>query len=57
MELKNPLLAVTDMERSLAFYEAVLGLRVVLAGKPSPLAGTPPRSILKKTILTALRKG
>ena len=30
MELKNPLLAVTDMERSLAFYEAVLGLRVVL---------------------------
>ena len=30
MELKNPLLAVADMERSLAFYEAVLGLRVVL---------------------------
>lgn len=29
MELKNPLLAVTDMERSLAFYEAVLGLRVI----------------------------
>ena len=30
MELKNPLLAVADMERSLAFYETVLGLRVVL---------------------------
>lgn len=30
MELKNPLLAVRDMERSLAFYESVLGLRVVL---------------------------
>ncbi len=30
MELKNPLLAVTDMERSLAFYESVLGLQVVL---------------------------
>ncbi len=30
MELKNSLLAVTDMERSLVFYEAVLGLRVVL---------------------------
>lgn len=30
MELKNTLLAVADMERSLAFYEAVLGLRVVL---------------------------
>lgn len=30
MELKNPLLAVSDMERSLAFYETVLGLRVVL---------------------------
>lgn len=30
MELKNPLLAVADLERSLAFYEAVLGLQVVL---------------------------
>ena len=30
MELKNPLLAVSDMARSLAFYETVLGLRVVL---------------------------
>lgn len=30
MELKNPLLAVADMERSLAFYEKVLGLRVIL---------------------------
>ena len=30
MELKNPLLAVEDMERSLAFYETVLDLRVVL---------------------------
>lgn len=30
MELKNPLLAVTDMEQSAAFYERVLGLRVIL---------------------------
>ena len=30
MELKNPLLAAADMERSLAFYETVLDLRVVL---------------------------
>jgi len=30
MELKNPLLAVTDMERSVSFYERVLGLRVIL---------------------------
>lgn len=30
MELKNPMLVVTDMERSLAFYREVLGLRVVL---------------------------
>ena len=30
MELKNPLLAVSDMARSLAFYETVLGLRVIL---------------------------
>lgn len=30
MELKNPLLAVSDLERSLAFYASVLGLRVVL---------------------------
>ena len=30
MELKNPLLAVADMERALAFYENVLGLQVVL---------------------------
>lgn len=29
MELKNTLPAVTDMERSLAFYEEVLGLRVI----------------------------
>ena len=29
MELKNPLLAVSDMARSLAFYETVLGLRVI----------------------------
>ena len=29
MGLKNTLLAVTDMERSLAFYEEVLGLRVI----------------------------
>ena len=27
MKLKNPLLAVTDMERSVAFYQTVLGLR------------------------------
>ena len=30
MELKNPLLAVSDIARSLAFYETVLGLRVIL---------------------------
>ena len=30
MKLKNPLLAVTDMERSVAFYKEVLGLRVVM---------------------------
>ena len=30
MVLKNPLLAVANMERSLAFYESILGLRVVL---------------------------
>lgn len=29
MELKNPLLVVTDMEKSVAFYEEVLGLRVI----------------------------
>lgn len=29
MELKNPLPAVTGMERSAAFYERVLGLRVI----------------------------
>ena len=29
MELKNPLPAVSDMERSLAFYEEALSLRVV----------------------------
>jgi len=30
MELKNPLLAVADMERSVAFYGRVLGLQVIL---------------------------
>lgn len=30
MELKNPLLAVTDMERSVAFYKKVLGLHVIM---------------------------
>ncbi len=30
MKLKNPLLAVRDMERSKAFYKEVLGLRVVM---------------------------
>ncbi len=30
MKLKNPLLTVTDMERSVAFYKEVLGLRVVM---------------------------
>ena len=40
MELKNPLLAVSDMARSLAFYETVLGLRVVLDfGANKTLAG------------------
>ena len=29
MKLKNPLLVVTDMDRSIAFYQSVLGLRVV----------------------------
>ena len=28
MELKNPMIIVTDMERSVKFYETVLGLRV-----------------------------
>ena len=30
MKLKNPLLAVRDMERSKAFYREVLGLHVVM---------------------------
>lgn len=30
MELKNPLLAVADMERSVAFYQSVLGLEVTV---------------------------
>ena len=30
MKLKNPLLAVWDMERSKAFYQEVLGLHVVM---------------------------
>lgn len=30
MKLKNPMLVVTDMERSVSFYQQVLGLRVVL---------------------------
>ena len=30
MKFKNPLLVVTDMDRSVAFYEKVLGLRVVM---------------------------
>lgn len=30
MELKNPMLVVTDMERSVTFYREVLGLAVVL---------------------------
>lgn len=30
MKFKNPLLVVSDMDRSLAFYKAVLGLRVIL---------------------------
>lgn len=29
MKLKNPLLVVTDMDRSVSFYKTVLGLRVV----------------------------
>ena len=29
MELKNPLLVVADMERSVAFYKRVLGLEVI----------------------------
>ena len=30
MKFKNPLLVVTDMERSKAFYREVLGLRVIM---------------------------
>ena len=30
MKLKNPMLVVTDLERSKAFYREVLGLRVTL---------------------------
>ena len=30
MHMKNPLLVVTDMERSVEFYKTVLGLRVVM---------------------------
>lgn len=30
MKMKNPLIAVTDMERSLKFYREVLGLRVIM---------------------------
>lgn len=30
MKFKNPLLVVTDMEQSVAFYSKVLGLRVVM---------------------------
>lgn len=30
MELKNPLLVVTDMDRSVAFYNEVLGLDIVI---------------------------
>jgi len=36
MELKNPLLAVADMERSVAFYGRVLGLQVILASGMTP---------------------
>ena len=30
MKMKNTLLAVTDIEKSAAFYKKVLGLRVVM---------------------------
>lgn len=30
MELKNPMLVVTDMDKTVAFYENVLGLQVVM---------------------------
>lgn len=30
MKLKNPLLVVTDMDRSVEFYQKVLGLRIVM---------------------------
>ena len=30
MKLKNPLLVVTDLERSVAFYKEVLGLRKIM---------------------------
>lgn len=30
MKLKNPMLVVTDMERSVQFYKKVLGLHVIM---------------------------
>ena len=30
MELKNPMLVVTDMDKTVAFYENVLGLQIVI---------------------------
>ena len=30
MKFKNPLLVVTDMERAVAFYQAVLGLHKIM---------------------------
>lgn len=30
MELKNPMLVVTDMDKSVAFYKRVLGLQVII---------------------------
>ena len=33
MELKNPMLVVTDMDKTVAFYKNVLGLQVVMEKK------------------------
>lgn len=48
MELKNTLLAAADMERSLAFYESVLGLRVVLGANKTLTGGLTPEETAKR---------
>ena len=62
MKLKNPMLVVTNMDRSVAFYQAVLGLHVVLDfGANKALTGgslveMTLRYTLKRTILTDLQQ-